>query len=82
MSPRLTCCVLFCRRTRGSTKGDPLPADLTGYEWVCGPHWRAIPARRRRAWSKRRKAAMSPPAFDRIWARLKAQACAAAGGLA
>lgn len=82
MTSRLTCCVPFCRRTRGSTKADPLPADVSRWEWICAPHWYGIPAKRRRVWGKRRRAGMSQPAEDRIWARLKAQACAAAGGLA
>jgi hypothetical protein len=33
MSDRLGCCVPFCRRT---TKRDCS-------EWVCGPHWAAVP---------------------------------------
>ena len=34
MDDRLKCCVPFCRRTtRGQDYG----------EWICGPHWRAVP---------------------------------------
>lgn len=40
MTDRLACCVPFCRHTR---KGDG-----TFNEWVCGPHWMAVPARLRR----------------------------------
>jgi len=36
---RLNCCVPFCRRTRGIRKGETeLPS-----EWICGPHWAAVP---------------------------------------
>lgn len=38
MTGRLSCCVPFCRRTR--------KADCS--EWICGPHWMAVPARLRR----------------------------------
>ncbi|WP_137136636.1 hypothetical protein [Rhizobium sp. FKY42] len=38
MSERVACCVPFCRRT---TKHDCS-------EWICGPHWMAVPSRLRR----------------------------------
>lgn len=34
---RLSCCIPFCRRT---TK-----AEYGFHEWICGPHWRMVPAR-------------------------------------
>ena len=43
MTRRVTCLVPFCRHTRGDRKNDPLPADVTGLEWICAAHWRAIP---------------------------------------
>lgn len=40
---RLSCCVPFCRRTRGLRKGETsLPS-----EWVCGMHWRMVPKKHR-----------------------------------
>ena len=33
MDDRLKCCVPFCRRTTKQDCG----------EWICGPHWRAVP---------------------------------------
>lgn len=55
--PRVRCCVPFCTRSRGDRKGDPIPRDRPGYEWICGPHWRLVPASvkaRRRQLDRRR----------------------------
>lgn len=38
MAARVACCVPFCRRTR--------KPDCS--EWICGPHWLAVPAHIRR----------------------------------
>lgn len=63
--PRLHCCVPYCRHTRGSHKNDPLPADVTGWEWICATHWRPVPrtikARRRQL---DRRVARLERAFD------------------
>lgn len=40
MADRLSCCVPFCRRTRHNR-------DNTS-EWICGDHWRLVPARLRK----------------------------------
>lgn len=40
---RLCCCVPFCRWTRGQRKGKP--PIRPDEEWICGPHWAAVPAR-------------------------------------
>lgn len=44
MTARLHCVVPHCRCTRGDRKRDPLPADLTGYTWICAKHWRTVPS--------------------------------------
>ena len=75
---RIRCLVPFCRRTRAA---GGLP------EWICGKHWALIPARRRRAYARARRIASKTgeqrawKAAARLWRRLRAQACAAAGGL-
>jgi len=38
---RLSCCIPFCRATRGNRKNDPL---RPGFEWICSRHWRDVPA--------------------------------------
>jgi hypothetical protein len=49
---RVLCLVPFCTCTRGDRKGDPLPADLTFYEWICPRHWSALPTMYRRAYRR------------------------------
>jgi hypothetical protein len=53
---QVRCLVPFCNCTRGDRKGDPLPADITFYEWICARHWSAVPTTwrkvYRRAWRK------------------------------
>lgn len=52
--PRVNCLVPGCKR--GTTRLEPFPEgfrslqhpDRTGLEWVCGPHWRRVPAYLRR----------------------------------
>lgn len=48
MMVRLTCCVPFCRRTYRNDEGFA--------EWICAPHWRAVPLRYRRFRRKARNA--------------------------
>lgn len=43
---RLNCIVPGCRHTRGRRKGEP--PILDGEEWICGDHWKAVPAFMRR----------------------------------
>lgn len=45
---RITCCVPFCRRTYRNDEGF--------VEWICAPHWRAVPLRYRRFRRKARNA--------------------------
>lgn len=45
---RIICCVPFCRRTYRNDDGYA--------EWICGPHWRAVPLRYRRFKAKAGKA--------------------------
>lgn len=95
MSPRVHCCIPFCRR---SFRRD---GDVE-YETICAEHWRAIPLKRRQAYTRawrwswkgepyRRK---GPPlvrrlrprsdveaAMDRLWARCKRAATEAALGI-
>lgn len=42
---RLGCCVPHCKGTRGDRKGDPLPADLDGFTWICSRHWSRVSRR-------------------------------------
>ena len=42
MAARLTCCVPFCRRTRGDRKNSPV---TEGMEWVCADHWPLVSRR-------------------------------------
>lgn len=44
---RLQCSVPFCRHTRGQRKGEPPIAE--GERWLCGEHWKTVPAESRRA---------------------------------
>lgn len=46
---RVPCLVPFCRRTADSLKVAP---DL---EWICGKHWRLVPAATKRAYRKIRR---------------------------
>ncbi len=72
---RLSCCVLFCRRTRGDRKGDPL---RPGMEWICGPHWRLVDKsiKRLRAANRRRhgKSLLAHKIDGVLWRRAKNQA--------
>lgn len=60
---RLTCCVPFCRRTTGRPEAVEWPDDV----WICGPHWKAVPAemkavkRRARAALRRYQATPNTP---------------------
>lgn len=50
---RLHCLVPGCRRTRGQRKGEPPLRD--DEEWVCGPHWTAVPRFLRQRQSRLRR---------------------------
>lgn len=52
MTDRLSCCVPFCKRTRGDRKNDPL---RPGMEWLCQDHWKLVPARIKRRRAKIRR---------------------------
>lgn len=41
MTDRISCCVPFCRHTRGQRKGEPPITENT--EWICGDHYRLVP---------------------------------------
>lgn len=56
---RVRCCVPFCRRT---TKPD---CD----EWICGPHWKAVPKSARRVFFRVKRLLRQSPHDDRAWAR-------------
>lgn len=84
MAPaRIGCCIPFCRRTRKNPGADGIYAT----EWICGPHWIAVPKERRRVYG-RLKRAWRRFHFEadgirsaRIWLRLKRQAIEAAVGI-
>lgn len=40
---RISCCVPFCRHTRGLRKGETALPN----EWVCGKHWSMVPKKHR-----------------------------------
>ena len=42
---RISCCVPFCKRTRGDWKHDKL---VEGSEWICQDHWPLVPKHYRR----------------------------------
>lgn len=65
-SRRVTCCVPFCRCTKGDLATDPLPADLTGYEIICAKHWRHVPRSRK---ARRRQLDRRVERIERMWAR-------------
>lgn len=74
---RLHCCVPFCPRS--------IRDDGTKGEWICAEHWRAIPQKKRDAYSRvkriaKRAGAWSPEAA-RIWRRMKAIAIQKAAGI-
>jgi hypothetical protein len=81
MTGRLPCCVPFCRRSRKD--------DGKFKEWICGIHWKPVPARLK--WFKRAAdrrvrstfglAAHERARADRAWARCKRAAIEAAGGI-
>lgn len=48
--PRLNCAVPGCKRTRGQRKGENPIRESD--EWICGPHWQAVPAYIRRRKTK------------------------------
>lgn len=90
MTIRLRCCVPFCKRTRGPRKGDN-PPITEATEWLCGPHWQAIPAslRRRRSLILRKMRRASGERLQRIhtidgrmWKRCREAAIERAGGIA
>lgn len=66
---RVSCCVPFCKRSRGDWRDDPVTADM---EWICANHWRALPSRRRRLYSTIHKRANEEPAEQFQWKRLAA----------
>lgn len=83
---RLACCVPFCTRTRGDRKGDPLPRDLDGYEWICGVHWRGVRPTLRRIYARRRRLLkIEGPSYqrhvDNFWQIVKRHAIERAVGL-
>lgn len=88
MSERISCCIPFCKRTRGDRKGDPI---TEGMEWMCGDHWQFVPARlkRRRAKVRRIEKRHPDPCIlfrseevdARIWAVCKAAATERAAGI-
>lgn len=85
MSLRLTCEVLFCKRTRGQRKGEP---PITGgEEWVCGDHWRGVRLETRRRFQKLRRAAKADPTERNLgrswlaWCACKREAIEKAAGL-
>lgn len=85
---RIGCLVPFCRSTRGDWKGDEPLHD--GVEWMCWKHYRLVPrsVRRRRTRLDRMSTRADEAQRNRIrtlqrrlWARAKASAIEAAGGL-
>jgi hypothetical protein len=98
VSDRIPCRVPNCRHTvlRPTLVGEFLglacqelaeeSEDEVGWEWICREHWRALPARQRRAYgrAKRRHLAGEQwrgPAVERLWDRLKRDAIERAAGL-
>lgn len=83
MTDRIGCCIPFCRRTRKNPGRDGRYAS----EWICGPHWQAVPKQRRRVYGRIKRAwrrfhhEEDGVRADRIWTRLKHQAIEAAAGL-
>lgn len=81
---RISCCVPFCRHTRGDRKGDPL-TDRT--EWICGDHWKFVREHRRRVYARAKKDARETGRqFDwdvaaEIWKALKREAIEKAVGI-
>lgn len=86
MTPRIPCCVPFCRRTTGQRYT----------EWCCGPHWRlgSGTLRRRKARVRRRIASLYRRGgmhsaqwarlirlHNAIWERIKAQIIERAAGI-
>lgn len=69
-----------CRHARGDRKNDPLP-PVQNYEWICGEHWRAIPAARRRVYHRANRIKRSHVAAI-LWRRLKRLAIERAAGIA
>lgn len=86
MPRRISCCVPFCSHTRGDRKGDPLPADLERYEWICHAHWKNVRVTLRRIY-RRRKARLriEGPSYqrhvDHFWTICKREAIERAVGL-
>lgn len=60
---RLPCCVPFCRRTVSVEKGFR--------EWICGDHWRCIPAPTKKRWrtvqGRVRRITTSRPDYREYW---------------
>lgn len=89
MTDRITCCIPFCRHTRGNRKGQRPIAD--GNEWICGEHWRLVSTviKRRRAKLKRYRKRLYPgpkverlfDIDDRLWEVAKKQAIERAAGI-
>lgn len=85
---RLSCCVPFCRRTRGDRKGDPLTPTM---EWLCQDHWLLVPERLKRRRTKLRRLARRTPDPTRLarinradtaaWKACKAAAIERAAGI-
>lgn len=75
---RIRCEVPFCRRTRGDRKGDIITETT---EWVCGPHWTAVPKTMRRAYSRARRRNHNPAVLSRLWTRVKREAIERAVGV-
>lgn len=83
----LRCIVPFCKRTTS------LARQNRGYqwgeitEWICGNHWRNVPAAYRRAYSRiGRRYRRSPNnliwrCWLRLWSRCKRAAIEAAAGI-
>lgn len=80
MSPRLHCCVPFCRRTTARFQPPT--------EWICGRHWQLVSKDKRRVYGRRKRAwrryhhENDGIAADRIWSRLKREAIERAAGVA
>lgn len=70
MTDRLSCIVPGCRRT--AKRAGP-HADAA--EWICVKHWALVPAIRRRAYSRLRRAERKfdakLPTAARLWASIK-----------
>ena len=83
MKDRIPCCVPFCRRT---TRRRP---EWTGeVEWICGPHWKAVPRDLKLNVSRWRRRLRADPGsakaafrFDMAWRRCRRVAIEAAGGI-